>query len=243
MSNLYVYAIAKMFELPNIRGIKEENLFLATHKDIAAVVSNACFDEIDPTRENVRSHVKAQEQLIMDRTVLPLGFGTIAPSDMVGRLLEENYSTLSSELERLSDMIEVEVKVMWNRDALLNELESVSRRYSVLRKKLENAVSPKTKQETILEIGRLVEKTAEEWKESYAKPAFKTLRDLAVEAKENSVSRIEVLLDGSFLIKRQDDAAFLELLDHGDGRSEGRLNFKYIGPLPPYNFIKMKLEI
>ncbi len=243
MSNLYVYAIARKFDFPDITGIEEEQIFLVLYKDIAAVVSKRELEEIDPTRQNVKSHVRVQEQLMMLGTIVPLSFGTIVPDELIEKLLEKNYSLLSGELEKLADTIEVEVKITWNRELLLSELDRTSSYYSRLRKKLDTTTSPLQKQEIILEIGRVVEKTVQNWKTTYAKRIFDALRSISRETKENSVSRIEVLMDISFLINRHDEESFLSLLKDLDKGTDGRLDFKYIGPLPPYNFLKINLAV
>jgi len=243
MTNLYVYAIAKILKLPDIIGIETEKLFLITYKDIAAIVSKTTFNEIDPTRKNIKNHVKAQEQLIMSETILPLSFGTIVPEKFINGLLEKNYMVFSSELEKLSDTIEAEVKIVWNRDYLLDELDSKNSNYSNLRKKLNSVTSPLKKQEIVLQIGKLVEKAVDNWKRTYAVKALNVLKNMSVETKENDISRVELLMDASFLINRKDEEAFIAMLNELDEETGGRLNFKYIGPLPPYNFLKMKLEM
>lgn len=242
-SNLYVYAIAKIFALPDITGINEEKLFRMEYSDIAAIVSRADFEEIDPTKRNVQSHVRAQEQLMLNQTVLPLGFGTIVPQEKICGILQKNYSAILGELARFSDKIEVEVKMSWNRDILVAELEQSSSQYMKVKKELEKVKSLIRKQELILEIGKLVEKKVEEWKETYAKTAFGTLKERCFDAKENSTSRVDILLDISFLIHTQDEKEFLRSLNEVDGKIGGRLNFKFIGPLPPYNFLTLKLEM
>ena len=52
-----------------------------------------------------------------------------------------------------------------------------------------------------------------------------------------------VVLDAAFLIRSEKEAALLKELEAIDAENPGRLTFKVISPVPPYNFVSLKLDV
>jgi hypothetical protein len=242
----YIYGIV---EEPQPRrfsflGVGEAEVYTINHQRIAAVVSDTEFSEIDPTRKNVHAHTVAQDELLKEYTLLPMGFGMIADSeDEVRRLLENNHQGLISELNRLAGKIQVELKVFWNQEAMTRELNQVgSQELSRIRAKLDTASSPLETQNLLVEAGKLVERVALNWKTKYAERVYAILHELCVEAKVNKPRGISDILNASFLIEKSREAKFREEVYKLDSEFQGKVNFKYVGPLPPYDFVDLRLE-
>ncbi|PIU55198.1 MAG: hypothetical protein COS88_05310, partial [Chloroflexi bacterium CG07_land_8_20_14_0_80_51_10] len=99
----YIYGIIEEPEPRrfNFSGVGDAEVYAINHQKLAAVVSDTGFEEIDPTRKNVRAHTVVQDELLKSYTLLPMGFGMIAGSkDDVLKLLEKNYHGLTRELTR-----------------------------------------------------------------------------------------------------------------------------------------------
>lgn len=211
---------------------------------VAAVVSDVAVEEIDPTRKNVLAHTTVQEALLKEYTLLPMGFGMIAGSENeVHALLRLNAKSLEDELKRLQNMIEVELKVYWDEEAMTNELEGSNDELTRLKKKIQAAPSPVLQQNLLVKAGQMVERVASEWKTKYAQAIYKTLAKSSVEAQQNNLTGTKNLLNASFLIAWDDEKKFQEEVYGLDETYRGKLNFKYVGPLPPYNFVRVKLEM
>ena len=242
----YIYGI---IEEPQLRrfsflGVGEAEVYTINHQRIAAVVSDTEFSEIDPTRKNVHAHTVAQNELLKEYTLLPMGFGMIATGeDEVRGLLENNYQGLISGLNRLAGMIEVELKVFWDQEAIMRELQMVgSHELARIRAKLDAASSPLEAQKLLVEAGKLVERVALNWKTKYAELVYAILQELSLDAQVNKPTGIRDILNASFLIEKSREAEFREEVYKLDSEFKGKVNFKYVGPLPPYNFIDLRLE-
>lgn len=241
----YIYGI---IEEPKPRkfsfcGVVEAGVYTINYQNLAAVVSDIELQEIDPTRKNVHTHTVVQDELLKEYFLLPMGFGIIARSeDEVRRLLEKNYHGLVSELKRLTGKIEVELKVFWDGEAIVKELQSKSEEFSKLKVKIKTASSPVEARSLMVEAGELVEHIALDWKAKYAEQVYEILKGLSLEAKSNSLVGVKNLLNTSFLIEKSRESEFKEKVYKLDAEYQGRVNFKYVGPLPPYNFINLKLE-
>ena len=224
-------------------GVGEAKVYTINYVDLAAVVSDIELDEIDPTRKNVLAHTIVQDELLKHYTVIPTGFGMIATSqDHVLKLLEKNQQSLSSELTRLSGKVEVELKVFWDQEAMLKKLQGENYEFAKLKAKMSSSSSPMEARNLMMEAGRLVERIALDWKARYAERVYAVLKGLAIEAKLNNPLGVKNILNASFLLNRTKEGDFRQEVYKLDSQYQGNVNFKYVGPLAPYNFVSLKLE-
>ena len=241
----YIYGIAaepqlRRFGFP---GLDDAEVYTINHNGIAAIVSDTQIQEIDPTRKNVHTHTVVQDELLKEYTLLPMGFGMIAASENeVRRLLEKNHEGLVDELNRLTGKIEVEVKVFWDQEAIINELQGESQELTKIKAKINATSSPIEAQNLLVKAGKLVERIALEWKTKYAELVYAILKELSLDARVNNPVGIKNLLNASFLIDRPGESQFKEEVYRLDSKFQGKIDFKYVGPLPPYNFVNLKLE-
>ena len=78
----------------------------------------------DPTRENVLAHEFVNETVMREYTVIPMSFGTIfRTDDDIIELLRSTYHAFNDVLEKMQDKIEFGLKVLWDRDQVIRELE------------------------------------------------------------------------------------------------------------------------
>ncbi len=241
----YIYGI---MEEPEPRafsfsGVADAEVYTINHRELAAVVSDTPFEEIDPTRQNVRAHTVVQDELLKNYTLLPMGFGMIAGSkDDALKLLEKNYQGLTRELVRLAGKVEVELKVFWDQEAMIKELQGRSEELTRLKAKINDAPSPIEAQRLLIEAGQLVERIVLDWKARYADRVYTVLKGLSIDAKLNSPLGVKNVLNASFLVERGKEGDFQKEVFKLDSQYQGKVNFKYIGPLAPYNFVNVKLE-
>lgn len=224
-------------------GVGDAEVYTINHRELAAVVSDTALEEIDPTRKDVRVHTVVQDELLKNCSLLPMGFGMIADSkDDVLKLLEKNYQGLSRELVRLAGKVEVELKVYWDQEAMIKELQGGSEELTRLKAKINGASSPVEAQRLLVEAGKLVERIALDWKARYADRVYTVLKGLSIDARLNNPLGVKNVLNTSFLIERARESDFQKEVFKLDSQYQGKVNFKYVGPLAPYNFVNVNLE-
>jgi len=245
MLGKYLYGIIKEPQPTrfSFSGVGEAEVYTVNYQKVAAVVSDIELQEVDPTRKNVRAHTVVQDKLLKNYALLPMGFGMIAGSeDEVQRLLEKNHDGFIRELKRLAGKIEVGLKVFWDREAMVSEIEGENQEFANLKAKINAASSPIEAQNLLVEAGKLIERIATDWKHKYARAIYATLEELSVDARLNDSLGIKNILNGSFLIDKSRGKEFQEKVYQLDSKYQGKVNFKYVGPLPPYSFVNVKLE-
>lgn len=238
----YIYGIIRepQFKKFDLNGLEDSPVYTINSHDLAAVVSDTRLSEIDPTRRNVMAHTLVQDSLLKKYTFIPMGFGMVAAGESsVRSLLEKNYPGLAGELKKLADKIEVEIKIFWDDTAMANENQQL---INTVKTRVKAASCAAEAQRLLTEAGMQVEKIVQAWKAKYVDQIYANLKKLAVDSRLNTCSGVKMLLNASFLIDRNTELEFVEQVHNLDAKYRGNINFKYIGPLSPYNFVSIKLE-
>ena len=101
-----------------------QKVFTVAFQDLAAVVSDTPIVIYDPTRDNVLAHEFVNETVMKEFTVIPMSFGTVFRSeDDVTELLRSTYQAFSDVLDKMQDKIEFGLKVLWDREKVISNIE------------------------------------------------------------------------------------------------------------------------
>ncbi|HJR41925.1 MAG TPA: GvpL/GvpF family gas vesicle protein [Gemmatimonadaceae bacterium] len=243
----YVYCIirqSKAREFGNI-GIGEgsNRVYTVHHKDLAAVVSDTPIVIYDPTRENVLAHEFVNETVMREFTVIPMSFGTVFRSEEdVSELLRSTYQAFNDVLDKMQDKIEFGLKVLWDRDKVIAEIERSNDEI----RRLKDEISRNAQSSTYfarMQLGRLVEGAIEDMGNTFVADIHEQLKQVAVASRSNKPIGDRMILNAAFLVERDRDKAFDEKVKEISRKYEELLTFKYTGPWPPYNFVNIKLKL
>src|SRR6201989_188190 len=123
----YVYCIIRndrSREFGEIGIGSASRVYTVSHNDLAAVVSDTPIVIYDPTRENVLAHEFVNETVMREFTLIPMSFGTVFRSeDDVSELLRSTYQAFSDVLEKMQDKIEFGLKVLWDREKVIANIQ------------------------------------------------------------------------------------------------------------------------
>ena len=125
---------------------------------------------------------------------------------------------------------------------MIKELQGGSEELTRLKAKINGTSSPIEAQRLLVEAGKLVERIVLDWKARYADRVYTVLKGLSIDARLNSPLGVKNVLNASFLIERARESDFQKEVFKLDSQYQGKVNFKYVGPLAPYNFVNVKLE-
>ncbi len=243
----YVYCIIKS---PKPRefgqiGIGEgtNNVYTVHFGELAAVVSDTPIRIYDPTRENVLAHEFVYETVMREYTVIPMSFGTLfrTEEDIV-ELLKSTYQAFDDVLEKMNDKIEFGLKVLWDREKVIATIEAENEEIRRLKEEIQSNTSTST-YFSRMQLGRVVESALQAKADAYVTEIYEALRDAAIASRSNKPIGDKMIMNAAFLVDRQQERAFDELVKAVSRKYEGLLTFKYTGPWPPYNFVNIKLKL
>ena len=201
----YVYCIVRTDQPLTFGpiGIGEEPAPVYTVRcdDLSAVVSDTPLGVLDPTRDNVLAHQRVNETVMRDHTVLPMSFGTVFKTrDDVTAFLKSAYRAFSDVLDKMENKLEFGLKVLWDRDAVIREIETEDE--DIHRLKNEIAAQKGSTYFARMQYGRLIDAALQAQSERYVAEIFDRLRDVSVAARANKPIGDRMILNAAFLVSR-----------------------------------------
>jgi gas vesicle protein GvpL/GvpF len=241
----YVYCIIKSERPltfgPLGIGVDPTEVHTVHFQDIAAVVSNTPMVVQDPTRDNVLAHQRVNETVMQQHTVIPMSFGTVFKTDDdIMELLRSAYDAFTDVLNKMQDKFEFGLKVLWDRDQIIREIEEEDE--DIRRLKGEISSQKGSTYFARMQYGRLIDAALQARSERYVAEIFEALRDVSVASRSNKPIGDRMIMNAAFLVARNLEQAF-DARVKDIGQRYDTLTFKYTGPWPPYNFVNIRLKL
>lgn len=222
-----------------------ERVHLIGSEGVAAVVSDyrGCpFSELrrGELLRQLAIHQKVIETVMGVGTILPAKFGTVLPSR--GALLNAvgcAIPRLTQALDKFEGMVQYEIAVTWEERTLLEEV-AAQEEIAVLRRSAAE-IPPERSLDLRVRIGRMLKESLDRRREELREQLIMSMGEHAVDRQANSLMGDEMVMNEAFLVTRRGRQQFLDSLDAADARFAGKLNFRCIGPLPPYSFATVEI--
>lgn len=210
---------------------------------LAAVVSDSPAVEFERSRRNMMAHTVVLEEVMQEFTILPVRFGTVAPSmkAIEEKLLKQRYDELDRLLNEMEGRAEQGVKAFWYEEIIFNEI--VEENPPIRR--LRDGLIDRTPEETYYErirLGEMIEAAMDKKRDEDAEEILGRLRPLAYRTRTNKTITDRMVLNAAFLIDQNREHEFDHTIQHLDEEMGKRLMFKYVGPVPPYNFVNITVH-
>lgn len=214
-----------------------DKVYTIPHRGLAAVVSDSLPPSLTtlPKEEVVRylfTHQAVVEKVMKKHTIIPLKFGTVAVStEEVEETLEKGYPKFNDALRTMEGKVELDVVATWNKDSVFKD---ISREEEIIRFK--QSLGPQPSAEGKVKLGQLVEDCLNKKKEALAPEIIAALAEVAEDFCLHDTLDATMIINTAFLVPKDKQEAFDQKLDEVDQKCEGKLNFRRVGPLPPYSF-------
>lgn len=219
-------------------------VYTIRYRDIAAVTSDVGEDVIKATTEDCLLHEKIIEEVMREHAVLPFEFGTVSPSkEAVETLLKDNYSNIKRSIRKLHDKLEMNVRAVWSKmDRIFKEVVSENRDIALYKKEIQKK-PPNRSYDDRIKIGQLVAQALNVKKERERDSIMAELKREAAGYVPGRIIGDSMIMNEAFLIRKRNLKRFESKLYRLGDKYNGRIDFKYAGPLPPYSFTDLKLKV
>jgi len=217
-------------------------------QDISAVISDSeIVDYVHMPKDALARllirHQQVVEKVMTKHTIIPMRLGTFADSDEdVREILVKGYKTIKDILGRSKNCIEVDVVATLNdfnsflREEVSTEDEIKQFKQSLLSKKGDVTVDDQ------MRVGVLVKKYLDKKKAQYAEKIQTALGEIAQNFKAHDLMDDTMVLNTAFLTDKNRQKDFERKLDEINNKFEEKLNFRCVGPLPPYSFYTLEVK-
>lgn len=223
-------------------GIGDSPVELIAGDGLIALASHPRHVPVPSSRRNLLAHTAVLERLIPFAPLLPVRFGTVAPSQQtLSRCLNANQQVFAASLREIDGMVEFGLKASWKSSAVYDDIINDSPRLRALRDRMRQNPASDTYRDRI-ELGRQVEAGLAERRAAEARAIVAALQPLAARAVELKLLNDEMVLNRAFLVPRMAEGEFDAAVDALGERLGDRMAFRYVGPVPPYNFVSVRAD-
>lgn len=244
----YIYGIIRHADPLNYgpigMGKRADLVYGINYNGITAIVSNSPIIIYEARRVNMIAHERVLEEVMKQYTVLPVRFSTISEyNDDAGilRILEKDYKKFDELLSKMEGKKELGLKVIAQEAVIY---ESIIEKYDEIRSlrgKLMN-LSPDKAHYQLMKIGEMVAEALKKEIENYKNIILDVLNPLADDVKINDNYGELMILNAAFLIENTSESAFDKAVNILDEKYGQLMTFKYVGTLPPYNFVNLLIN-
>ncbi len=242
---IYGFVRAEKDRNLNLVGIDQGEVFLFPHRGIAAVAGGIRFKQFstlpkETLLQNLATYQAVIERIMKNRHIIPVKYGTIVSEHDLKNLLETACDPIEKHLEEMEGKIELNVAAVWSDfESILKEIGEED---AVRKLKEEAASKPEDKVfEVKLSVGKLVKASLDKRKKECASLIDDTLKNEAEGHISHGIMDDAMIVNGAFLISRDKQEALEKKVDELDRHYQDKINFRIVGPLPPYSFRTLEI--
>jgi len=244
----YIYCIiegekSQTFESRNIGEIPGPVQSIHFNQ-IGAIVSETPIVNYPLLSKNYLAHQKViEEALSRNLNPLPVRFATIARNEQsITTILEKRQDEFQDYFDRLRGKKELGLKVFWDSEIAYSEILNENHRIKKLRDALVTMPAEKSYFQRI-EVGKLVENALIEKRTIESERILSPLRDCCVDYRLGNIIGDKMVLNASFLVDSVQEQRFDTMISALSEQNQMRFIIKYVGPIPPYNFVEIDIDI
>jgi len=247
--SLYVYGLVEDINALAVAGPDDDlgagvgggGVRLLPAGRLTALVSDLPPGPVAQTRRNMVAHTNVLERAIARTDVLPVRFGTIAPDTTAfTRCVAANADSFRAAFRDINGRVELGVKASWRDGVVFAEIIAADEELCRLRDRLRNLPATETYYERV-ELGRRVEAALVGRRATETAAIVAELAPLAEREAELHTLDNDMILNRAFLVRRENEALFDSRIQAVAERCSGRVDFRYFGPVPPYNFVRLQV--
>jgi len=249
MSATYVYAIIPTTEslIFDAAGMDDDTVYALPQQGLAAVVSASPaldYRKLDrpEAARYLMVHQRVVERVMEEFPVLPVKFGTTLPDGTwVRRLLTQGASLFDAALRQLGNQVQTEIVVLW---PLREIISQIAREPAIAQLRSELAAHPEAA--TVagrMALGKKVQRSLVQRRAELQERLLPPLTQDALDVISNPLMDDGMVINIGLLLDEKGRDSLDERMERLDAEFDGQLTFRCIGPLPPYSFATIELEI
>lgn len=230
----------KRFGKVRLNG-QENEVYTVHHSNVAMVVTQVN-GEVLPERENLFAHQQIISEVMKHYCLIPMSFGNVFHSEqdvlLITKHLNDEFEKLFALLE---NKMEVGLKVIAKKDWIEQEMkqETDLNEWKASKKDLS---SPSSLYDQI-RVGELAQNFVLRLQAEVEEQIYTPLLELAEAGKQNNTIPGKILLNAAYLLDREKESIFDEKVNELYEKWKDKVDFKYTGPWPAYNFVNIRLRI
>jgi hypothetical protein len=236
----YVYGVVAADSIPPLAvdGVAAAPVRAVTSGALAALVSVLPPGQLRVRRRDLMSHLRVLEEAFAASTIVPCAFGMLMSSEqaVIEELLVTRHDELLGLLRRLDGYAQLNVRVSYDEDVVLQEIVEADPTIAQLREQTREL--GEAGYHLQIRLGELVAAALASRREADGDALLERLEKQAVDVRVEEPA--DGLLKASFLVARDRTEAFDRELEAIVEEQAPRLHIDSVGPLPPTAFAALE---
>ena len=226
---------------------KKESVYTIPYQDVSAAVSNSeiiehAYSSKDTLARLLVWHQKVIEKIMsLGHTIIPIKLGTFAIDEAeVKDTLIKGYTLIKNVMENIRDKIETDVVATWaDFNSTLKEIGEEKEIKKFKEKILDNTGITVDDQ---MKAGVMAKKALDKKREKYALKIQTFLKNYCAAFKVHELMDDRMVINAAFLINKREQKDFDRKVEEINNKFAEKLNFRCVGPLPPYSFYTLEIK-
>jgi len=226
---------------------KKESVYTIPYQDVSAAVSNSEIIEYAYSSKDTLAKLLVWHQKVIEKimdlkcTIIPVRLGTFAVDEAgVKDILSKGYSLIKDIMENIRDKIETDVVATW---ADFNStLKEIGEEKEIKKFKEKILANPGITVDDQMKVGVMAKKALDKKREKYALQIQTFLKNYYVAFKVHELMDDRMVINVAFLINKREQKDFDRKVEEINTKFAEKLNFRCVGPLPPYSFYTLEIK-
>ncbi|MDP8214479.1 MAG: GvpL/GvpF family gas vesicle protein [Candidatus Euphemobacter frigidus] len=247
----YLYGIIKGAEKKSFGPggiISDEEVYTIPYRGIAGVVSESQIPSPDTMLKEALGrllvrHQQTIEKIMSEQIVIPMKFGTTVSGDEgVREVLKKGFQRFEELLASMEGRIELDVAVTRvDLNGVIRRIGEEDREIKEFKTLIASGPPAQGFQDRI-KIGIMIKEALERRRTKEEERIVDFLKKSAVDFQKHPVMDDKMIVNCAFLLEKIKEPDFDASLKELDEEYEQEVNFRCVGPLPPYSFATCRLN-
>ena len=249
---VYIYGIINSNSASDLftpkDSYRKERVYTIPYQDVSAAVGDSEIIDYNYSRKDILAKLLVWHQKVIEKimslkhTIIPVRLGTFAVDEAgVKDILSKGYSLIKDIMENIRDKIETDVVATW---ADFNStLKEIGEEKEI--KKFKEKILANPKRITVddqMKVGVMAKKALDKKREKYALQIQTFLKNYCVAFKVHELMDDRMVINVAFLINKREQKDFDRKVEEINTKFAEKLNFRCVGPLPPYSFYTLEIK-
>ena len=223
-------------------------VYTIPHQDISALVRDSEIVDCTHMRKDVLARMLVGHQTIIERimiaqdTIIPMRLGTSAQDEAEVRdILSKGYNLIKEIFERISNKIEIDITATWG--DLVSIIKEAGEEKEIRELKEKLLSNPKgINADDQMKIGFMLKNEMDKKRDNYASQIQEALKTVSPDFKVHELMDDKMVINTAFLIDKDRRENFDKKVEELNAKFDEKLNFRCVGPLPPYSFFTIEIK-
>ncbi len=253
---MYIYGILNsnaslQLSIPKDLLLEESEsngVYTIAYQGISALVRDSEIVDYTHMRKDILARLLVGHQTVIERvmtaqtTIIPMRLGTHAQDETEVRdILSKGYNLIKDIFERISNKIEIDITATWGDLAsIIKEVGEEKEIKEFKEKLLSNPKGINTDDQ--MKIGFMLKNELDKKRDNYACQIQEALKTMSLDFKAHELMDDKMVVNIAFLIDKDKREGFDKKVEELNAKFNEKLNFRCVGPLPPYSFFTIEIK-